>query len=227
MPNQVNDKWKAFVSRPLPCLPFIALLKTSRSRPYFIQIGAHDGVSFDDLFPAVTSYGLSGLVVEPVADVFEKLVLNYSPFPLVTPVNVAIDTRRGRRLIHRVSPSAEDMPSFASGISSFDPYHHRKSGIDPSAVVSEEVECVTFGDLCQKYKVERIDYLQLDTEGYDARILSSIDLTRYSPEIIRFEHASLEYEDKVSLAERLADHHYYLLADCENAFAVRRELLRV
>ena len=34
-------------------------------------------------------------------------------------------------------------------------------------LVTETVDCVTFDDLLVKHGIDRIDYLQIDTEGYD------------------------------------------------------------
>ena len=223
--RHVESEWARAVSPPLPCHPFLALLLLQHPQPFFIQIGAHDGISFDDLFGVVRRHQLPGLVVEPLPDLFEKLRENYTSHPQVTPVNVAIDVHPGRRTMYRVPSGAPGAPSFASGIGSFDPRHHRRSGVSTQLICEQTVECITFDELMERYKVERVDYLQVDTEGYDAQILNSIDITRIRPGVIRFEHSALSPGEKDGLANRLAECSYQLIADQENAFAVSQSLL--
>ena len=52
-----------------------------------------------------------------------------------------------------------------------------------------EIKCktVTFKTLCKLYNISKINYLQIDTEGYDSEIISSIDLETINVNIIRYE----------------------------------------
>ena len=52
-----------------------------------------------------------------------------------------------------------------------------------------ELKCKTikFSTLCKLYNITKIDYLQIDTEGYDSEIISSIDLNSIDVKIIRYE----------------------------------------
>ena len=49
------------------------LLHRPSRRLKFVQIGAHDGISFDGLYGFVTQHQCSGIVVEPLPDLFERL----------------------------------------------------------------------------------------------------------------------------------------------------------
>ncbi len=48
-------------------------------------------------------------------------------------------------------------------------------------------EGVTFNDLCKKYDITDVHYLQIDTEGYDANIIKSIDFDSINIDFIRYE----------------------------------------
>jgi hypothetical protein len=55
---------------------FRRLIKQSKNanRPfYFIQIGACDGKTGDPFFPLVTKFNLSGILIEPVPYLFERM----------------------------------------------------------------------------------------------------------------------------------------------------------
>lgn len=155
---------------------------------FFVQVGACDGVSFDDLYGYVTSHRLRGLVIEPLPDLFEELRKNYAAFPSVTPVNVALHRTANRAELYRVSSAAAGLPSWTKGIASLDPQHHRRSGTAAEHIVAETVPCMTWERLLAQYKIDRIDYLQIDTEGYDFEILQMIDFDKLRPAIIKFEH---------------------------------------
>lgn len=55
----------------------------------------------------------------------------------------------------------------------------------------EEVEVVTLNNFLEKEQVQQIDFLKIDTEGYDLRVLQGIDLQRFTPQAI-----ICEYEDR-------------------------------
>ena len=53
--------------------------------------------------------------------------------------------------------------------------------------VEIEAPSMTFNDLCDKYEIRHIDFLQIDTEGYDAEIIKSIDFTKIKIDTIKYE----------------------------------------
>lgn len=46
---------------------------------------------------------------------------------------------------------------------------------------------MTFMELCEWYEITDIHYLQIDTEGYDAEIIKSIDFAKVNIDIIKYE----------------------------------------
>ena len=47
---------------------------------------------------------------------------------------------------------------------------------------------MSFADLLNEYNIERIDLLQIDTEGYDSEIIRGLDFSKIKPSFIHFEH---------------------------------------
>jgi len=158
---------------------------------FFVQIGANDGIFRDPLYEFVTRHHeqIAGLALEPVKETFQKLQANYAKYPHVTPVNVAIHTTKKKLNIYKVDPEFYGkLPEWVRGIASFDKDHYRTLGVPPEAMITESIRCVTLDELVSQYDVEHIDLLQIDTEGYDAEIIKSIDFSKVKPSIIRFEH---------------------------------------
>jgi FkbM family methyltransferase len=158
-----------------------------------LQIGANDGIMNDPVyqFNVANKDFVSGFVLEPLPDMFERLAENYRHCPGIKPVNLAIHATQSEMVLHRVKPErAAEVPAFARGIASFDAGHWKKTTLVPNAELMEQVKvrCVSFADFIKTNAIDKLDLLLLDTEGYDYEILMSTDFKHIKPKIIRFEH---------------------------------------
>ena len=159
----------------------------------FLQIGANDGVIGDPIyqFNIKNKSFVNGFVLEPLPDIYEKLVKNYKLCQNIMPCNLAIHASKSEMVMHRVKPDLEHkVPKYARAIASFDQMHWEKTDLVPSAEYMEKVKvkCVTFLDFIKSKDITDLDLLLLDTEGYDYEIIMSIDFKDLKPRIIRFEH---------------------------------------
>ena len=91
-------------------------------------------------------------------------------------------------IIYRVDPNNKEYPEWTKGTPSFNKSHHELSFIAEKDLVEEKVKCISFNDLIEQYSIDKIDLLQIDTEGYDAEIIKMIDFDKINPSIISFEH---------------------------------------
>jgi FkbM family methyltransferase len=175
----------------------------------FVQIGANDGVRFDDLYSIVTNAQFSGIVVEPLPDIYRRLQLNYADYPTIIPVNVAVHEQEGTLPLYRVAPaSVGRYPGWVTGIASFDREHLLRHKIAPDDVIAEEVKCVPMMTLLERTGMLGAHLLQIDTEGYDAAILGMIDFTAFRPTLIKFEHKNMSTAVRESTTRRLRMHGY-------------------
>lgn len=186
----------------------------------FIQVGAMDGVSFDPIHNAVRQYGWQGVLVEPLPDIFEKLQQNYMGCAGLK-FEMAVVTETGdRQDIYRVNPdsvASGELPSWALGISSLLPERNALDGKDVpdnmveairKNTVKQAVEGITFEGLVKKHSVETIDVLQIDTEGYDYKVLCQVDLKKYRPRLIQLEFYNLLETEKQACLALLEEHNY-------------------
>lgn len=157
---------------------------------FFIQIGANDGKRFDPIFNIVNTLKLNGLVVEPIKEYFEELQRNYDGTEVV-PVNKAIYFKNQKLTMYRVN-SKNTLPEWTKGIASINPEHFRKSRTHKSYIIEEVVDGITFEKLLQEYNVTKLDFLQIDTEGYDIEIIKMIPFNKIKPTLIHFEHGIKE-----------------------------------
>ena len=194
----------------------------------FLQIGANDGVMNDPIyqFNMDNKSVVSGFVLEPLPDIYEKLAENYQSCPSIKPFNLAIHETEAEMVLHRVKPSlADEVPEFAIGVASFDETHWEKTTLVPNADYMEQVKvkCVSFPDFIKSNAIDKLDLLLLDTEGYDYQILMSIDFTHIKPRMIRFEHGVrhqvMSPDNFMSVCSYLNSFGYQIIAESYDATA--------
>ena len=194
----------------------------------FIQIGANDGKMNDPIyqFNVDNKSVVDGYVLEPLPDMFKKLMENYKSCPNVKPINLAIHATETEMILHRVKPGLEsEAPQFAQGVASFDEAHWKKTGVVPSAEFIEQVKvkCVSWINFIKSNDIDEVDLLLIDTEGYDYEILMSIDFKTLQPKMIRFEHGVrngvMSPENFTTVCSHLNSFGYQIIAESYDATA--------
>ena len=146
----------------------------SRSNGVFVDVGAHDGVSFSNTYFFESKKAWTGLCIEPNPDVFEQLVKNRN----CKKAQVAIGARNGTTEF--TVATGVDM---LSGVSSNLNRRHRKRmdreirEVDGSKRVIQ-IPIVTLQSLLDLNNIERIDFLTIDTEGSELDVIRGIDFGR-------------------------------------------------
>ena len=69
---------------------------------------------------------------------------------------------------------------------------------------------IQFESLLRKHRVEKVDLVQIDTEGYDYAVIKMIDLKKWKPAIINYEHRHLSREEREMCWRYLVDAGYSL-----------------
>jgi FkbM family methyltransferase len=160
---------------------------------FFVEIGANDGKRGDPLFPHIDTYGWSGLAVEPMPETFAALQTTFRDRPSVRTVQVALTTEDGPVTLYRRDG---DRSSLASLLPERNALSRQARPLTPT-----QVEGNTFGTLFARHHVQRVDVLQIDTEGYDYEVLRCFDLERYRPLLVNLEFYCLPIEERLEVFE--------------------------
>lgn len=195
----------------------------------FIQVGANDGVSFDFLYDFITVRNSKGVVIEPVMEYFKELVNNYQNFPNIIKINKAVHPCEKEILINRIDPKAVDnYPDWVKGIASLDFEHHKKTGINSDDIIKEIVKADSLMNIItQNFKHGKIDYLQVDTEGFDYEVVKMIDFKKLKPSIIKYEYVNLLAEDQNSLLNLLKNEGYYTFNEFGDTIAMNLNKIKL
>ena len=139
-----------------------------------IQIGANDGISYDNLHYIIKKHKLESLLLEPIKSYFLDLKKTYLNFSNVRIENSALSTNNEISFLYRVKPEHSKIYGTLSDvISSFDKNHLIKHGIKKNHIIKEKVNQVSFNQLLNKYNINNFDLLLIDAEGYDCNIVSN------------------------------------------------------
>ena len=178
----------------------------------FIQVGAFDGTTRDPLRRYIEKCGWRGILVEPQSQACRELRELYRGNNGIVILQAALDETSGKRTLFTVE--SETAPAWAGGLASFERECILKhSDLIPGlqAMIREEtVDCITFDNVLERLTFERIDLLQIDTEGADAYILSLFPLDRVQPAIIHWEVKHLSKAQREDCFDRLVGYGYRL-----------------
>ena len=159
---------------------FVLTALNFKSKGYFVDFGATDGVSCSNTYLLEKKFNWNGIVVEPVKSWHDDLRKNRN-------VHVDFDC------VWQSSNEQVDFWEFRnrnralSGVSSGLRARIKKRFDKQKKVYS--VNTVSLNDLLERYNAPRtIDYLSIDTEGTELEIIRNFDFNTYKFSVITIEH---------------------------------------
>lgn len=198
----------------------------------FVQVGANDG---NDEFASMRrQYHWAGVMVEPQKKVFDQLVHSNSE-PGIAFEMAAISDRDGIKTLYEISFSTAQ---WATALASFD-YgvieKHIENGYIASCAMKEgvalpariedyctrePVQCITLKSLVQRHRLDSLDILLVDTEGYDYEVVKQIPQLSHPPKVVIFEHKHLTKSNYRAGIKMLRALKYDLHTDTCNCIAI-------
>jgi len=194
---------------------------------FFVQIGSNDGIRADPLYEWICKYNWSGIMVEPVPYLYERLVKNHASRKNLIFKNVAVCETNGIMKFYYIKDNGNHTQTSwtcGNGLGSFIKEQVLKSRSHikdfDKKFTEMDVETVTFDKLVEG--VERIDLICVDAEGYDIKILKSIDFDRYNPSLVYFENLVFTKEEKKDIWSYLNSHGYECVSNNHNTLAITK-----
>ena len=193
----------------------------------FIEIGANDGVQHDHLAAMIRDRPWRGLMVEPVPYVFERLRANYGDLDRVALENAAIADHDGTVSFYylREDPQRDSLPDWYDAIGSLSRAavagHAEHIPDIEERIVEAEVPALTVASLCAKHGIDDFDLLLVDAEGYDREIVNQVDLDRWRPRLLVYEHYHLSVDERRECEGQVIGHGYETMAEGFNTWCLR------
>ncbi len=213
------------LNRPFHVLPLLIEERLALKVPFFfVQVGANDGVLDDPLRELILKHNLTGLLIEPLPDMFETLKENYRSQDKLLFENIAISDAEGSAVLYRVKKNA-DVPYGFHGLASFSRNHLRKEGAQAKDIEECRIRTSTFSNIFEKYNIKHISLLQIDTEGFDFEIIKLAFSCGVRPEIINYEHCHLRPAIKYDCKKFLDANDYMFIEVGKDTIAVSKGTL--
>ena len=210
----------------------MSMIKIKHNR-VLVQIGTNNGC---DEFNGIVKYCEPSKVVlvEPNKLLNPQIYNNYKSISNVFVENVAI-TEKNKGNVRIVKPKNNGSKKVT-----YNDKHYSLLPMDDWGDNFDEIitPSMSFMTLCEKHKIDHIHYLQVDTEGYDAEIIKSIDFKKVRIDIIKYEDWSFNQEcfsrygeDKkkygvngmLAVSMLLEAIGYIIVRDCADYIAIRYE----
>lgn len=203
------------------------------SNIFVVQIGAMDGIAFDDTRGFLDMYKWPALLVEPIPEIYDKLKYNFKDRNNYLYENSAIAEEDGERdmltVPHNIIESEQLHPGYL-GMSALYPLkngfgseYERDILVKNNFGRNVKVKCLTFQSLLDKHNISNFDILICDAEGYDWQIFKQLDFSKYSPKFIRLEYINLNEEEKFLTKKKLEENDY-VVSVSQNIDAVKKEI---
>jgi len=172
---------------------FINVLFHQKKNVKFIQVGVNDAKNSDFIRWRSTSFGWTGLLIEPHPTYFNMAKTAYQNYTKILWENVAISSEESTSDLFYVEDVPDDKP-WAIGVASFDKSHLVKLGFEEHATAKVSCRMLPLRDLINKYGFYDIDLLVVDVEGHEFNVFKGIDFKNFSVRlvVVETEHMSRE-----------------------------------
>ena len=184
--------------------------------PFFVEIGTSD---FDTCEQLIINKW-DGIVIEPVKYYYDKL----PKYSNIKYENIAISNQVGETNIHYLNPEKiiNSSEKWMRGISSIEgkngPISFKSNEFMLKNIIIQKTNTDTLQNICDKYNVKNIDFLKIDTEGHDIKVLESLNLKKVYVKMIKIEH---KHVDKEYLKKYLQLNNYLIYEENSDFYAIK------
>jgi FkbM family methyltransferase len=152
----------------------------------FIDVGAHDGVSFNNTLYFQKNHNWRGINIEPIKSVYDKLVINR---PKDMNLNCAVSQKNGTEEF----VLNEGHTEMISGLkTTYDTRHYDRLQKELQEHGGKSlitiVETKRLDTICDEYNIKYVNYLSIDVEGAEFEVIKSISFDKVFIDVIGFEN---------------------------------------
>jgi FkbM family methyltransferase len=182
---------------------------------FFMQVGANDGQTGDPIRKLIERYHWRGVLIEPLPEAFARLAENYRGESQLILENAAVGAVDGTAQLWTVAGS--------SGIlATFDRSSLRARVGGSARIVPVDVRVRSLRSIVEQHAINRIDLLQIDTEGFDYEIIKqALGGSLPRPRLIRYEHLHLSPKDRRACLDFLGSQGYRMVRHDIDTIAYR------
>lgn len=178
-------------------------LTRGKRKGIFVDIGAYDGITLSNTY-FMEQIEWSGLAIEPNPTAYQQLVINRS----CRAINGCIAAQSGKQVFRQITGAAAMLSGLVEDYDARHLYRIESETNESGGAYTEiEVDCYTLNELLRAHAITKVDYLTIDVEGAELKILESIDFNEVEISIIGVENNYGDERIKQLLSKKGFDLH--------------------
>tara|TARA_R100000329_G_scaffold148183_1_gene136720 strand:+ start:155 stop:820 length:666 start_codon:yes stop_codon:yes gene_type:complete len=185
----VFEKYKNYyqggVTRPQPTDFVLEYFKNS-DKGFFIDVGAHDGITWNNSIALSEIHNWSGICIEAHPKVFKLLIANRTERE--TCLNIGSHSEDGSLTFREINGYSEMLSGF---IKDYDPKHEERIKREiyqyGGSYQEIKVNVEKLETTISNHNVNKVDYLSIDVEGAELHVLKGLNLKLNRPTLISIE----------------------------------------
>jgi FkbM family methyltransferase len=162
-----------------------------------LQIGSHKGN--DDMTDIIKGYDKDHIeliiLVEPQSQYNDSLLDCYRDYNVKIENLVVVDNPEIKKVAFFRCVDEKDSEISSLYVSHL--FKHQKSNY-----IESDIDCITINNLLEKYNIRDLDILFIDTEGFDDKIIRSIDYEKFNIKSIFYENLHIENKSLIEFLNR-------------------------
>jgi FkbM family methyltransferase len=185
---------------------------------FFMDVGAHDGISINNTLFFEKNHNWNGINIEPIKNVYNNLVINR---PNNINLNLAVCDYNGTADFLCNTGYTE----MISGLKNNFDLRHMKRLERENKEHGSKTEIITVNTkrietICDEYNIKHINYLSIDVEGAEFEVIKSINFDKVFIDVIGFEN---NYNDiSEPIIKYLNTYNYILLHKSADIFMIHK-----
>jgi FkbM family methyltransferase len=175
----------------------LASIFGNKQNGFFIELGANDGLTQSNTAFFEKKLGWTGILIEPSEIAYNKCKIN----------------RPNSICLNYACVSNKYKDEYIYGDFSNDSLMASIDGIRNNNSNLIKVKAITLEQILNKYDCKQIDFLSLDTEGYELNILEGLNLDKHRPKFMLIEIYNKDFDNIIKFLE---SNHYELHSNISN-----------
>jgi len=186
---------------------------------FFVDIGAHDGISFNNTLYFEKYNNWAGINIEPIKSVYDKLVINR---PNSININCAVCNQEGFSDFLCNTGHTE----MISGLKdTFDTRHffrlQKENEEKGSTTKLIQVQTKKLETICDENNIKHINYLSIDVEGAEFEVVKSINFDKVYIDVIGFENNYID--STIPIIKYLEQKNYFVIHVSLDIFMIHKD----
>lgn len=188
---------------------FVCDFFKNKKNGFFLELGGLDGIRHSNTYLLENKYMWNGLIIEPSPSLFLELKKNRN----VITENILISNKYEKDVEFLYIEDKTKCIGLQGIMENYNKKHlnriRNELNNDSKFYNIIKMDTTTLQKICEKYKIYNIDYLSLDVEGSELKVLQGIDFNKINITLIGVE---INYEeDKKAIFDILNNNNYIFI----------------